>query len=95
MKIVITENQHHLLRRHKEIEDEIYDQLLGYASLPHNLEGFMLEISWDVASTIAGKMTPNVVGGDYVTLRNQIIHYIRNNFYGELKEYWESRQPKY
>ena len=95
MKIVITENQRHLLRRHKEIEDEIYDQLLSYGYLPHNLEGFMGQITWDVGSNLAGKMTPNVVGGDYVTLRNQIIHYIRNNFYGELKEYWESRQPRY
>jgi hypothetical protein len=95
MKIVITENQRHLLRRHKEIEDEIYGQLLGYGYLPHNLEGFMGQITWDVGSTLAGKMISNVAGGDYVTLRNQIIRYIRNNFYTELKEYWESRQPRY
>jgi hypothetical protein len=95
MKIVITENQRHLLRRHKEIEDEIYDQLLSYGYLPHNLEGFMGQITWDVGSNLADKMIPNVVGGEHVILRNQIIYYIRNNFYDELKEYWESRQPRY
>jgi hypothetical protein len=48
-----------------------------------------------VGSNLDDKMIPNVVGGEHVILRNQIIYYIRNNFYDELKEYWESRQPRY
>jgi hypothetical protein len=34
----------------------------------------------------------NLTGDSKVIFRNQIIQYVRNNFYEYLKEIWESKQ---
>jgi hypothetical protein len=50
-------------------------------------DGFLTEICWDVAQDVVSKM--NIPEEDYVTYRNQLIRFIKNNFYEELKEFWD------
>jgi len=88
MKIIISENQHKFIRRYQEIEDKISDFILTHKlNSMDTFDGFMTELCWDVASEVVSKM--NIPEEDYVTYRNQLIHFIRYNFYTELKEFWD------
>jgi hypothetical protein len=53
-------------------------------------EHFRLHISDYVGSQMANEL--NLSGDEKVIFRNQIIQYIRSNFYEYLKEIWESNQ---
>jgi hypothetical protein len=86
----INESTHDLKfkRRYKEIEDGVYDFILRYKiTTMDTFAGFLLELSWDVANDIVKKI--NIPKDDYVMYRNQLIRFIKNNFYEELKEFWD------
>jgi len=88
MKVIITENQHKFIRRYQEIEDGIQDFILTHKlNVMDTFDGFLTEICWDVAQDVVSKM--NIPEEDYVTYRNQLIRFIKNNFYEELKEFWD------
>ena len=99
MKYIITENQYRLIRRESEMKKLIDDSLelidlqndltrRGWNVIP--LQNLSLIVAEYVSNTIATKS--NLGGDDYITFRNQIKQYIKNNFYGYLKEFWESKQ---
>lgn len=88
MKIIITENQTKFIRRYREIEERIYSYLLGHIIYRiDSFDNFLTELAWDVSRDIVSKM--NIPEDDYPMFRNQMIRFIKNNFYEELKEYWE------
>jgi hypothetical protein len=88
MKVIITENQHKFIRRYQEIEDGIQDFILTHnLNVMDTFDGFLTEICWDVAQDVVSKM--NIPEDDYVMYRNQLIRFIKNNFYEELKEFWD------
>jgi len=94
MKIIITENQYRLLRRQSEMKDRI-DSVLNSLADHNNLRGvgldnILLIVSDSVGRDIADNA--NLKGDDYVTFRNQIIQYIRTNFYEDMKDFLESKQ---
>jgi hypothetical protein len=94
MKIIITENQYRLLRRQSEIKDRI-DDILDSLADQNNLRGvgltnLLLIVSDSVGRDIADKT--NLKDDDYITFRNQMIQYIRTNFYEYIKEFLESKQ---
>ena len=75
-------------RRYEEIDEGIWDWILGHKlNAMDTFDSFLIEISWDVASQIVSKM--NIPEDDYVMYRNQLIRFIKNNFYTELKEFWD------
>jgi hypothetical protein len=94
MKIIITENQYRFLRRQSEIKDKT-DAILDSLADQNNLRGvaltnLLLIVSDTVGRDIADKT--NLKDDDYITFRNQMIQYIRTNFYEYIKEFLESKQ---
>lgn len=95
MKYIITENHYKLLRRFAEIEKEV-DQTLNtivdqnsiseLKALP--LENLIMLVSSYVSIEIADKA--NLQGDDYVTLRNQVKQYVKNNFRDKIKSFLEN-----
>jgi hypothetical protein len=86
----INESSHELKfkRRYEEIEDGISDFILNHKlNVMDTFDSFLIQISWDVASQVVSKM--NIPEDDYVMYRNQLIRFIKNNFYEELKEFWD------
>jgi hypothetical protein len=48
-----------------------------------------MEVSWDVASDITLETTNFEYSSEqYVTFRNIVINFIKNNFYDYIKSYW-------
>lgn len=75
-------------RRYEEIDEGIWDWILGHKlNVMDTFDSFLIEISWDVANKVVTKM--NIPEDDYVMYRNQLIRFIKNNFYTELKEFWD------
>ena len=75
-------------RRYQEIEDGIWNFILTHKlNAMDTFDGFITELCWDVASEIVSKM--NIPEDGYVMFRNQLIRFIKNNFYTELKEFWD------
>jgi hypothetical protein len=86
----INESTHDLKfkRRYQEIEDGISDFILTHKlTVMDTFDNFLTEICWDVAQDVVSKM--NIPEDDYVMYRNQLIRFIKNNFYEELKEFWD------
>lgn len=86
----INESTHELKfkRRYEEIEDGIQDFILTHKlNAMDTFDSFLIEISYYVTIHIVHKM--NIPEEDYVTYRNQLIRFIKNNFYTELKEFWD------
>ena len=86
----INESTHELKfkRRYQEIEDGISDFILTHKlTVMDTFDNFLTEICWDVAQDVVSKM--NIPEDDYVMYRNQLIRFIKNNFYTELKEFWD------
>ena len=86
----INESTHELKfkRRYEEIEDGIQDFILTHKlNVMDTFDGFLTEICWDVAQDVVSKM--NIPEDDYVMYRNQLIRFIKNNFYTELKDFWD------
>ena len=86
----INESAHELKfkRRYEEIEEGIYDFIMTHKlNVMDTFDSFLIEISWNVASKVVSKM--NIPEDDYVMYRNQLIRFIKNNFYTELKDFWD------
>lgn len=94
MKIILTENQYRLLRRESDMKHRIDNQLmitkLQYDLYFLPLEHLILHIADNVAVEMANES--KLEGDEYITFRNQIKQYIRSNFYGHIKEFWESNK---
>jgi hypothetical protein len=94
MKIILTENQYRLLRRESDMKHRIDNQLM-ITKLQNDLyflplEHLILHIADNVAVEMANESM--LEGDEYITFRNQIKQYIRSNFYGHIKEFWESNK---
>ena len=91
MKYIITENQTKFIRRYEQIKEKVSDFLMGH-NIPayYTFDDFLVELTWDVSRDIASEM--NIPQDDYTMVRNQMIRFIKNNFYEEVKEYWEKRK---
>jgi hypothetical protein len=75
-------------RRYQEIEDGIWNFILTHKlNAMDTFDGFITELCWDVASEVVSKI--NIPEDGYVMFRNQLIRFIKNNFYTELKEFWD------
>ena len=88
MKIIVTENQNKFIRRYQQIQSGIWDFVLrNKLNAFHKFDDFLVGLSWDVANDVIRGM--NIPEDEYVTYRNQLINFIRYNFYTELKEFWD------
>ena len=98
MKYIITETQYRVIRRREEMKKLIDDSLTliseqnGFDKRGWDipLSNLILIIAEYVSNTMAS--SSNLGGDEYITFRNQIKLYIRNNFYEYIKEFLESRQ---
>ena len=94
MKIILTENQYRLLRRESDMKHRIDNQLM-ITKLQNDLYSLPLEyLILHIADNVAVEMVneSKLEGDEYITFRNQIKQYIRSNFYGHIKEFWESNK---
>ena len=99
MKIIITENQYRLLRRQSEIANQIaptmdltYEWLQNGQTYPLNrreYDAFISTVAMKLANQIA--IDSGLDGDEKVTLRNQMLHYIKNNHGPEIKDYFFNR----
>ena len=99
MKIIITENQYRLLRRQSEIANQIaptmdltYEWLQNGQKYPLNrreYDAFISTVAMKLANQIANES--GIHGDEKVTLRNQMLHYIKNNHGSEIKDYFFDR----
>lgn len=99
MKIIITENQYRLLRRQSEIDSRIkpimdltYEWLQNGQTYPLNrreYDAFISTVAMKLANQIA--IESGLDGDEKVTLRNQMLHYIKNNHGSEIKDYFFDR----
>jgi hypothetical protein len=99
MKIIISENQLGLIRRTSEIErlidptmDMVYEYLQGSdpSPLEKRLYGpFESTVVMKLANELANKT--RLSGDEKVTLRNQMLHYIKNEHGSEIKNYFFDR----
>lgn len=77
----------HIQRRYEDIKNGIDNYLMGYSVGPIlRFSDFMTEVSSNVSNDILEKSKND---GDFVTSRNQMIQFIKNHFYEELKEYYD------
>lgn len=99
MKYIITESQYRVIRRREEIKKLVDDSLSligeqngldkrGWDVIP--LSNLILIVAEYVSNEMAS--SSNLGGDEYITFRNQIKQYIKNNFYEYIKEFQESRQ---
>ena len=99
MKIIITENQYRLLRRQSEIANQIaptmdltYEWLQNGQTYPLNrreYDAFISTVAMKLANQIANES--KIDGDEKVTLRNQMLHYIKNEHGSEIKDYFFDR----
>jgi hypothetical protein len=99
MKIIITENQYRLLRRQSEIANRIgpimeltYEWLQNGQTYPLNrreYDAFISTVAMKLANQIA--IDSGLDGDEKVTLRNQMLHYIKNEHGSEIKDYFFDR----
>jgi hypothetical protein len=99
MKIIITENQYRLLRRQSEIASRIkptmdltYEWLQNGQTYPLNrreYDAFISTVAMRLANQIAYES--GMYDDERVTLRNQMLHYIKNNHGSEIKDYFFDR----
>ena len=92
MKIIVTENQNKFIRRYQEIESGVWEFILSRnLNSFHNFDDLLVELSWDVAQDVVSRMS--IPEKNRVIFRNQLILFIKNNFYTELKEFWDRNNP--
>jgi hypothetical protein len=92
---IIKENNIHLRRREsimkEKLDSIIQNRFTDEFSLQFMpFEHFRLHISDYVGTEMANEL--DLTGDEKVMFRNQIIQYVRSNFYDYLKEVWESKQ---
>ena len=90
---IIKESNTAVLRRQNKIDELFHDYLLSHNVTPQDsFDSFFQTLCWNIAVTIVDRTNMN--NDSYVTLRNQIIRFIKNNYYEEFKGWWERRQKK-
>ncbi len=99
MKYIITESQYRVVRRREEMR-KLIDDSLSLIGEQNNfdkrewnvipLSNLILIVAEYVSNEMASSL--NLGGDEFVTFRNQIKQYIRNNFYEYIKEFQESKQ---
>ena len=84
---IIKESNTAVLRRQNRIEELFHDYLLSHNVTPQDsFEGYFQSLCWNIAI--------KVVDRSNVTLRNQIIRFIKNHFYEEFKGWWERKKNR-
>ena len=69
------------------------DYLLVHNVTPlDTFDSFFQSLCWDIAVKLVDRSKMDQ--DSYVTLRNQIILFIKNHFYGEYKEWWDRRKNR-
>ena len=69
------------------------DYLLVHNVTPlDTFDSFFQSLCWDIAVKLLDRSKMDQ--DSYVTLRNQIIRFIKNHFYGEYKEWWDRRKNR-
>ena len=103
MKVIISENQLGLIRRIGEIERLIYPTMDGVYSYLQSIDqsNSLKMRDYDAfESTVVMKLSNDLanqtrlIGDQKVTLRNQILRYIRNEYYSKIRDYFMSRLEK-
>ena len=90
---IIKESNPAVLRRQNRIDELFHDYLLSHNVTPQDsFDSFFQTLCWNIAVTIVDRT--NMDNDSYVTLRNQIIRFIKNNYYEEFKGWWERRQKR-
>jgi len=90
---IIKESNTAVLRRQNRIDELFHDYLLSHNVTPQDsFDSFFQTLCWNIAVTIVDRT--NIDNDSYVTLRNQIIRFIKNNYYEEFKGWWERRQKR-
>ena len=90
---VLKESNTAVLRRQNRIEELFHNYLLSHNVTPQDsFDSFFQTLCWNIAVTIVDRS--NMDNDSYVTLRNQIIRFIKNNYYEEFKGWWERRQKR-
>jgi len=103
MKVIISENQLGLIRRIGEIErlidptmDEVYSYLQGIdqsnSLKMRDYDAFESMVVMKLSNDLANKT--RLIGDQKVTLRNQLLRYIRNEYYSKIRDYFMSRLEK-
>jgi len=91
---ILKEDKYRLLRREGDMKHRIDNQLM-MSKLQNDLYFVPLEhLILHIADNVAIEMSneSNLGDDEYITFRNQIKQYIRNNFYEYIKKFWESNQ---
>jgi len=91
---ILKEDKYRLLRRESDMKHRIDNQLM-MSKLQNDLYFVPLEhLILHIADNVAIEMSneSNLGDDEYITFRNQIKQYIRNNFYEYIKKFWESNQ---
>ena len=103
MKILISENQLGLIRRIGEIErliDPTLDDVYFFLQSIDQSNSLKMRDYDAFESTVVMKLSNDLVnktrliGDQKVTLRNQILRYIRNEYYSKIRDYFMSRLEK-
>jgi hypothetical protein len=69
------------------------DYLLSHNVTPFDtFDGFFQSLCWDIAVDMLDRTKMDQ--DEYVTLRNQIIQFIKTHFYEEYKEWWDRRKKR-
>lgn len=93
MKIIIKEYHTGLIRRFETIKDMFNDYLLSHNVTPFDtFDSFFHSLCWDIAVDMLDRTKMDQ--DEYVTLRNQIIQFIKTHFYEEYKEWWDRRKKR-
>jgi len=103
MKVIISENQLGLIRRIGEIErlidptmDEVYSYLQGIdqsnSLKMRDYDAFESTVVLKLSNDLANKT--RLIGDQKVTLRNQLLRYIRNEYYSKIRDYFMFRLEK-
>jgi hypothetical protein len=91
MKIIIKEYHTGVIRRFETIKDMFNDYLFSHNVTPFDtFDSFFQSLCWDIAVSLVDRSKMDQ--DSYVTLRNQIIRFIKDHFYSEYKEWWENRK---
>ena len=93
MKVIITESQTGILRRYGRIKELFNDYLLSHNVTPFDtFDSFFHSLCWDIAVDMTDRTKMDQ--DSYVTLRNQIIQFIKKYFYEEYKEWWDRKKTR-
>jgi len=93
MKLIIKESHTGIIRRYERIKEMFQDYLLVHNVTPlDTFDSFFQSLCWDIAVKLLDRSKMDQ--DSYVTLRNQIIRFIKNHFYGEYKEWWDRRKNR-